>query len=67
MLGYITIDKNRAARTDEVVAILAKKGRRRKSRIISIRDVYYSRTSAKRLAERIEGEKEKSRLFKKGK
>lgn len=67
MLGYITIDKNRAVRTDEVVAILAKKGRRRKSRIISIRDVYYSRTSAKRLAERIEGEKEKSRLFKKGK
>lgn len=64
MPGYVTMDKNRTARSDDIVAILAKKGRKGKSKIISRKGTYYSRTSPKRLAERLGGGSEKKALFK---
>lgn len=65
MPGYVTMGKNKTARSDDIIAILAKKGRKNRSKIISRKDTYYSRTTPKRLAERLEGGKEKKSPFKK--
>lgn len=65
MPGYIIMDKNKATRPDDIIAILAKKGKESRSKIILRKGTYRSRTSSRRLAERLEGGEEKKVLFKK--
>lgn len=65
MPGYVSIDKNKTARLDDIIAILAKKGGINRSSIVSKKNTYYSRTSPGRLAERLVSGKEKNNSVKK--
>lgn len=65
MPGYVSIDKNKTARLDDIIAILAKKGRKNRSGIVSKKGAYYSRTSPRRLAERLRSGEEKYNSVKK--
>lgn len=53
MGGYIVLDKSRAAPTSDIVVILSNKNKKKTgATIVSKKGVYYSKTSAKKLAER---------------
>ncbi|NQT90604.1 MAG: hypothetical protein HQ558_05055 [Candidatus Omnitrophica bacterium] len=66
MRGYIAVDKKRVVCADDIVAVVAKKVKGNKSRLVLVRGVCGVSTSAKTLAERIEGGKEKDRITKTG-
>lgn len=64
MPGYVVIDKNRTARPDDIVAILAERSGKNRSKIILKKGTCYSRTSPKKLAERLKSSNEKKGFFK---
>jgi len=64
--GYVRVDKDRVCSLSGIVAIISKKGKDlKRSRIILTKKSYYSRTSLKKLTERIRSGERAKGLFKK--
>jgi hypothetical protein len=55
--GYLRIDKDRVTASSNIVAIIAEKGKKTKSTIITKTGNLTSKVGPKRLIERIDGDK----------
>jgi len=55
--NYIHIDKKRTMSAENVVAVIQKRGKAQKSEVVTTSGNFFSKTSARKLIERLEGGK----------